>query len=457
MADVYPESTDEKPDSGGGKTEEDTVHDTPDQSADSPNRGYLVNPQNPFASRPALKTDIVSSSSASHPHQPAAVHIAPSKLGSNPFVTRAGTDIEGSHKSSVLAPSKLDMFNKAETTSSPSKIFLRPSVLSAQVQSLKQKESEQKEKENQETVEEHSSSESSDKTKSNIDNKVTHENYFATALSSSSSENYFAAALGKSSDKLPDSTTETDENKEFVFGENLNNRVTGINSKEDKKNSGGFVFGQNLAERVVKSDAGNDSADEKDPDSSEETELDKSGDKIQTLEESAREFQAKHDKKPELKEVEATGKLFVFETQNKNWLERGRGLLRLNDSRSSNSIQFESRLVMRTQGSLRLILNTKIWPGMTIERASQKSTSPKDSDNIVRAVDWRIQQLRLHEEHQDDNKRADKRKADSPTDDSTIKKNRTSDEQSVPCIRREESDSSVVDPETDEEFGVRDK
>lgn len=198
------------------------------------------------------------------------------------------------------------------------------------------------------------------------------------------------------------------------------------------------------------------------------------------MEESAREFQAKHDKKPELKEVEvktgeegesnvlqATGKLFVFETQNKNWLERGRGLLRLNDSRSSNSIQFESRLVMRTQGSLRLILNTKIWPGMTIERASQKSvritgtdidetvkvflfmTSPKDSDNIVRAVDWRIQQLRLHEEHQDDNKRADKRKADSPTDDSTIKKNRTSDEQSVPCIRREESDSSVVDPETD--------
>lgn len=28
---------------------------------------------------------------------------------------------------------------------------------------------------------------------------------------------------------------------------------------------------------------------------------------------------------------------------------------------------------MRTQGSLRVILNTKIWAGMTIERASQKS------------------------------------------------------------------------------------
>ena len=28
---------------------------------------------------------------------------------------------------------------------------------------------------------------------------------------------------------------------------------------------------------------------------------------------------------------------------------------------------------MRTQGSLRLILNTKVWPGMTVMRASQKS------------------------------------------------------------------------------------
>lgn len=29
--------------------------------------------------------------------------------------------------------------------------------------------------------------------------------------------------------------------------------------------------------------------------------------------------------------------------------------------------------VMRTHGSLRVILNTKIWPGMMVERASQKS------------------------------------------------------------------------------------
>lgn len=35
---------------------------------------------------------------------------------------------------------------------------------------------------------------------------------------------------------------------------------------------------------------------------------------------------------------------------------------------------------MRTQGSLRLILNTKIWPGMTVERASQKSVRITGTD-----------------------------------------------------------------------------
>ena len=35
---------------------------------------------------------------------------------------------------------------------------------------------------------------------------------------------------------------------------------------------------------------------------------------------------------------------------------------------------------MRTQGSLRLILNTKVWPGMTVERASQKSVRVTGTD-----------------------------------------------------------------------------
>lgn len=50
-----------------------------------------------------------------------------------------------------------------------------------------------------------------------------------------------------------------------------------------------------------------------------------------------------------------------------SYKERGRGTLRLNDRDD------ESRLVSRTAGTQRLILNTKVWPGMTAERAGPKS------------------------------------------------------------------------------------
>ena len=42
-----------------------------------------------------------------------------------------------------------------------------------------------------------------------------------------------------------------------------------------------------------------------------------------------------------------------------NWVERGRGTLRLNDKQVENQT-LQSRLVMRTQGCLRVILNTKV-------------------------------------------------------------------------------------------------
>lgn len=49
------------------------------------------------------------------------------------------------------------------------------------------------------------------------------------------------------------------------------------------------------------------------------------------------------------------------------WQERGRGTLRLNDRDE------ESRLVGRASGTQRLVLNTKVWSGMTAERAGPKS------------------------------------------------------------------------------------
>uniref|UniRef100_A0A2K5PU43 Ran-binding protein 3-like n=1 Tax=Cebus imitator TaxID=2715852 RepID=A0A2K5PU43_CEBIM len=66
-------------------------------------------------------------------------------------------------------------------------------------------------------------------------------------------------------------------------------------------------------------------------------------------------------------------KLFIFNKTTQSWIERGRGTLRLNDTASSNCGTLQSRLIMRNQGSLRLILNSKLWAQMKIQRANHKN------------------------------------------------------------------------------------
>ena len=70
---------------------------------------------------------------------------------------------------------------------------------------------------------------------------------------------------------------------------------------------------------------------------------------------------------------------------------------------SVNKYVYFCSLVMRTQGSLRVVLNTKIWAAMTVERASQKSiriTAVDSDDGSVRVylimVSW-IVMFTLHE------------------------------------------------------------
>ncbi|CAB1326736.1 unnamed protein product [Coregonus sp. 'balchen'] len=103
----------------------------------------------------------------------------------------------------------------------------------------------------------------------------------------------------------------------------------------------------------------------------------------ESLEESAAAYTKATAKKCILEKVDVrTGeesesnvqcKLFVFDMTAQSWIERGRGLLRLNDMASTDDGSLQSRLVMRTQGSLRLILNTKLWPQMQVDKASEKS------------------------------------------------------------------------------------
>ncbi|XP_075878020.1 ran-binding protein 3b isoform X2 [Nelusetta ayraudi] len=221
---------------------------------------------------------------------------------------------------------------------------------------------------------------------------------------------------------------ETDVAQSFVFGQNIKERAkVEENSTEDKSKDGApldsqseatnyflqyiatpssknaansaageakFVFGQNMSERVLSPPKGECSSEEHkevsaaptpEPPPQESTQ-EKGNTVSESLEESAAAYTKATAKKCILEKVNVkTGeesesnvlqmqcKLYVFEKTAQSWKERGRGLLRLNDMASTDDGMLQSRLVMRTQGSLRLILNTKLWPRMQVDKASEKS------------------------------------------------------------------------------------
>ncbi|XP_030629606.1 ran-binding protein 3b isoform X2 [Chanos chanos] len=201
-----------------------------------------------------------------------------------------------------------------------------------------------------------------------------------------------------------------------------------------------FVFGQNMSERVLSppkggesaADTGKESPAPSSEPSSQEATPDKNHSVTESLEESAAAYTKATAKKCILEKVEVrTGeeaesnvlqmqcKLFVFDKPAQSWIERGRGLLRLNDMASTDDGTLQSRLVMRTQGSLRLILNTKLWPQMQVDKASEKSVritamdtedqgvkvflisaSSKDAGQLAAALHHRILALRSRAEQE---------------------------------------------------------
>uniref|UniRef100_A0A8C3V4I2 Ran-binding protein 3 n=1 Tax=Catharus ustulatus TaxID=91951 RepID=A0A8C3V4I2_CATUS len=198
-----------------------------------------------------------------------------------------------------------------------------------------------------------------------------------------------------------------------------------------------FVFGQNMSERVLSPPKSNEGSTESNKEnaatesgsesSSQETTPEK-----ESLAESAAAYTKATARKCLLAKVEViTGeeaesnvlqiqcKLFVFDKSSQSWVERGRGLLRLNDMASTDDGTLQSRLVMRTQGSLRLILNTKLWAQMQIDKASEKSiritamdtedqgvkvflisASSKDTGQLYAALHHRILALRSRVEQE---------------------------------------------------------
>ncbi|NXB23783.1 RNB3L protein, partial [Rhagologus leucostigma] len=123
----------------------------------------------------------------------------------------------------------------------------------------------------------------------------------------------------------------------------------------------------------------------------------------------------------EHKVLQINCKLFVFNKLSLTWTERGRGSLRLNDTSSNKHGLLQSRLIMRNQGSLRLILNTRLWEQMVIKRANRKSlcftatdqedhsvqvfltqASSKDTEHLYAAIHHRLVALRSFAEQEPD-------------------------------------------------------
>ncbi|KFP85574.1 Ran-binding protein 3-like, partial [Acanthisitta chloris] len=222
---------------------------------------------------------------------------------------------------------------------------------------------------------------------------------------------------------LEDRSVQSSKNSDFVFGENMVERVLILLSSQAMLYASfvilkispvqkGFPFSP-LSDTAVLQNA--------------------------TLIESAAACVSKPVKKILLDKVEViTGeeaehnvlqincKLFVFNKLSLTWTERGRGSLRLNDTSSNKCGTLQSRLIMRNQGSLRLILNTRLWEQMVIKRANRKSlcftatdqedqsvqvfltqASSKDTEHLYAAIHHRLVALRSFAEQEPDANQVD--------------------------------------------------
>ncbi|KAL7855060.1 hypothetical protein SRHO_G00172500 [Serrasalmus rhombeus] len=237
-------------------------------------------------------------------------------------------------------------------------------------------------------------------------------------VSQSEETNYFLQYINNSSTQKADDCSDT--STKFVFGQNMSDRVLSP-----------LKCSKVAAEGSVGSEAESPASE---PCSSQDVNSEKDANTTESLEESAAAYTKATAKKCLLEKVEVrTGeesesnvlqiqcKLFVFEKSSQSWVERGCGLLRLNDMSSTDihNGTLQSRLVMRTQGSLRLILNTKLWAQMQVDKASEKSiritamdtedlgikvflisASSKDSGQLFAALHHRILALRSHAEQE---------------------------------------------------------
>jgi Ran-binding protein 3 len=257
-----------------------------------------------------------------------------------------------------------------------------------------------------------------------------------TEESSSAYGNKTSASTTSATTVTPSSSTSASVTG-FVFGQNLHERVAEAVSHEtsDMKSGTSEVTGTSnnvstvctsattngtsdmLFTSVIKQDHNNESGHNNSSNISDHGEK-----RSKSLSEAAREYEEARAIKRKYEEVTViTGeedevnilqmncKLFAFDKAGGMWVERGRGTLRLNDKDCGpEGGGVQSRVVIRTTGSLRVVLNTKIWAGMSVHRPSAKSvqltamdssgqikvflvmSSPKDTEQLHKSLEYRV-------------------------------------------------------------------
>lgn len=220
-------------------------------------------------------------------------------------------------------------------------------------------------------------------------------------LFAANTKNLFAAAASKS----PFLAANNGSESSFVFGQNIHERIVGVpdtsvssasssvDDNQSDSSSGSKLFAVSSASTNDATSGGSGSGGT--AGSSTNGAEPKESSTVEDLTKVAREYEESRAQKRKLDAVETfTGeenevnvvdmscRLFAFVAS--NYEQRGPGSLRLNDVKTDDA---RSRVVFRTLGNFRVLLNTKVWGGMVVEKPSQKSlrfTAIDSNDGAVK-------------------------------------------------------------------------
>ncbi|XP_031624655.1 ran-binding protein 3 [Contarinia nasturtii] len=222
-------------------------------------------------------------------------------------------------------------------------------------------------------------------------------------LFAANTKSLFASAASKS----PFLAANNGSESSFVFGQNIHERIVGVpdtsvssasSSADDNhsdSSSGSKLFAVSSASTSEATSAGGGSGGTGGGGGSTNGAEPKESSTVEDLTKVAREYEESRAQKRKLDAVETftgeedevnvvdmSSRLFAFVAS--NYEQRGPGSLRLNDVKTDDA---RSRVVFRTLGNFRVLLNTKVWGGMIVEKPSQKSlrfTAIDSNDGAVK-------------------------------------------------------------------------